>query len=443
VTASIRRTFGRSLGRLDREGFLALVVALWRARGRSARTTDAGLSVDGRLWHPCVPGRRPAVLAAHRAARAVRTGPAEGVATPDPAVAARLDDRGVPVLGPGRIERALLYDLPRPRAAALAARQLPRPSPLRRLAPSDGRVVPAALATVAALLLVVAGALAVPVGPGADRAGADAATTVDPRTATPTPAATATATAGPGERRYPPGVSSAGLVDVDALAAAHARHVTGRSYVWTVRRRERIVQTRPALSGGRSASRPGPPVSRTRREVRVERPAVYRVVETRSRRIESVPPSVTEVYADGERRFVRLGGGAGTETSVRPAADLPGGWGLHALRAARLLRGTLADTGRSSVSWNGSARAPVRLAVRGRTGDAEFRARAGIEPSGFVRSFRAWWIDPAAGLWHVVAFRYERVDRTAVEPPAWYEDGRVRTPAPGAEPNRTVAPTPV
>jgi hypothetical protein len=435
VTATIRRTFGRSLGRLDREGFLALVVALWRARDRPARATAAGLSADGRLWHPCVPGRRPAVLAAARAARAVRTGPADGVATPDPAVAARLRDRGVPVLGPDRIERALLYDLPRPRAAALAARHLPRPSPLRRLDPPDGRVVPAALATVAALLLVVAGALAVPAGPGAERAGVEAAATAGPRTATPT--------LGPGERRYPPGVSSAGLVDVDALAAAHARHVTGRSYVWTVRRRERVVQTRPALSGGRSASRPGPPVSRTHREVRVERPAVYRVVETRSRRIESVPPSVTEVYADGERRFVRLGGGAGTETSVRPAADLPRGWGVHALRAARLLRGTLADTGRSSVSWNGSARAPVRLAVRGRAGDAEFRARAGIEPSGFVRSFRAWWIDPAAGLWHVVAFRYDRVDRTAVEPPAWYEDGRVRTPAPGAEPNRTATTTPV
>ena len=439
MTESIRRVFGRSLARLDREGFVALVVALWTARGRPARATTDGPVTDGRLWHPCVPGRRPATLAARRAARAVRSGPADGVATPDPAVAARLRGRGMPVLGPDRIERALLYDLPRRRAAALATRHLPRPSPLRRIDPPDGRVLPAALITVAALLLAVAGALALPAGPGAESGVADVAAPASPRTATPA----ASRTLVPGERRYPPGVSSAGLVDVDALATAHARHVTGRSYVWTVRRRERVVQTRPALSGGRSVSRPGSPVLRTRREVRVERPAVYRVVETRSRRIESVPPSATETYADGERRFVRPGGDVRTETTVRPAADLPRGWGLHALRAARLLRGTLADTGRSSVSWNGSAGAPVRLSVRGRAGNTDFNARAGIEPSGLVRSFRAWWIDPATGRWRVVEFRYERVGRTTVEPPAWYDDGRVRTPDPGAETNRTASPTPV
>jgi len=288
----------------------------------------------------------------------------------------------------------------------------------------------AAAATLLVFALVGAAVAAPAVGPGERVLGG--ATTTPTGSGTPHRAPTATATemetlphsfpdkgtpaTGAAEApepnaTYPPGVSSQGVGDVDALAAAHVRQVTTRSYELEIRYRE---------------FREGTPSGEMREVVRVGNRTVYVSDVSVSGVLLDEPRavSVVETYADGAVRYerrVRSSDPVGTARATRTLADVESPfagrvgelvWTRLGARQTRVV-GRSVDDGVTKYL----------VAFRGE----RYVGSARVDENGVVHELR-WRFTPedTPRLTAEVLVRYEFGNVTVAEP-GWVADARNAT----------------
>lgn len=225
------RTFARLLRTLDGPALAAFVADLWAARGWETAVEGATVVArdperDRRETVHCLAGAgREAeptdvdVLVSARGRGAV------------PGRHAAAVDR---VVGPETLRELLLYAVDRETAARVFAAHFdrpllvepPGPRPLDRLRPASPRqAITAGLVVALALALAIA-ATGGPVAQVGDGSAAGTGGT----TATPVALAATPPPAGNGRLRYPPGLGTAGVIDVGALAAAHREAADQREW---------------------------------------------------------------------------------------------------------------------------------------------------------------------------------------------------------------------
>jgi hypothetical protein len=404
-----RRAVSRRLRRLDAPEYAAFLAALARARGDEAARAEGRVLVhgDGRRVLAHAPSRhRPIALAAR-----VDASGTDAVATTRPAVAERLRDRDVPVVGPDTVARRLLYGVDRASADRLARAHLGGPldaTPPRTLGERAGDVGPAVgLVAVLVALVAVVGA-----GTGVDRSGPEAGSEPAPgptgeagwnesgwvRAEADGPAASGT---------LAPGLTHEGVVDPAALAAAHEAALGEGPYRVDLTYREQFRRERAFPRAGRY------------RTVVVEGPTRYHETTTGwgDPAVAPVPVAEREVYADGERRFVRGPNGTVTEGPLATDEVDP-----HALRAGAYVRLFL-DVEQTDVvdAQIEDGRVVYRVAVRGtdRPGIAAYSATALVTGDGLVRELRVSYLQYERDVAVSVHVRYEP-GPTSVDPPSWY-----------------------
>lgn len=239
----------------------------------------------------------------------------------------------------------------------------------------------------------------------------------------------------PSERSLPPGVSARGGINVRALTRAHAEALADRSYRWVL--------------AFNASDRRGSTVTREllRREVRVQNATVYvddvRRIERRSDGETVRTRRVT--YADGNVRYVKHVNRSGTTYTaarIAPAATRQD-WFVALVRAyigqflsvsGATVTGTPADRDGRTLYRVVTTDDPYGVgSPYGIQDVANYTATAYIDSDGLVHELRVEYDVPEDdGAEHVsVAFRYEAVGRTTVEPPAWYGTARnATTPGP-------------
>jgi hypothetical protein len=374
-----RTALRRRLARLDAAGYAALLAALARARGDDARAEGrVVVHGDGRRVRAHAPPRGlPVALAAR-----VETGGVDAVATTRPAVAARLRDRGVAVVGPDAVARRLLYGVARETGDRLARAHLDGPlgAPAPRSVERAGRAAPAVglvVVVVAAAALVVAGVGAA--GSAASDPAVDEAGWV-----------TAEPDGGGTNATLAPGLTRAGVVDPRALADAHEAALAGDAYAVRVTYREQFRRERSFPRAGRV------------RTVGVAGPTRYHET-TRGwgdPAVAPVPTAEREVYADGPARFVRTPGENGTVART-PLGATDGE--VYAARGASYVRRFLdAERTDAVVTRVEDGEVRHRVAVRGtdRRGVAAYSATAVVTGEGLVRSLRVSYLsrDPEVAV---------------------------------------------
>jgi hypothetical protein len=456
VSPPTRRAFARALAGRDPATLAALLVDLWTAAGDEAHR-DGDRAVVAGVEHLAWVGRPPARLldrpglarlAARRAERALARAGADRLLVPHPRVAATLDARGVPVVGPADLRRRLLYGVDRATADRIARARLGRPvaglaaaglvgGVRSRAAPVvaalDGLPVErpgAALAGLFAVALVVAavGTAAVPVpgsgsvdGPPAGESAGAAAPTVDARTesARPRSGAVPGTPAIPATETVAPGVTGAGVTDPAALAAAHADALDGRAHGWRAVYREYEPERvgAPAELQGESVG----PTGLRRETVRFDRATGIR----------------TELDGAGALRstrapFVRPGDGrtptGAYEGRLREAAPADDRAALRVVReAARagLYVASYLDGRESRIVGRTRQRGPetsetlysLRVSGHDATAVRAYRAEAVVSATGFVRELRAEFLVRGAGVRVVVTVRSRRASEAGYLPP--------------------------
>jgi hypothetical protein len=414
------RVLGHHLRRLDGDAFAAFVADLWTARGYETRR-DGGRVRAAR-------GGTALTIAAGPVGRDAADADVDAVVTPrvDP----RLGGTDARVVDAADLRDALWYALDRETARALCARHLGAPPadlrpPLRRRARERLRAVesPVSPATVAVLLvvLVAAGALGTSRPAAVDPAplaASDGGTAVDADgTATDATTGAGTATAeptGPPPGTVP-GLGPDGVTDPLALVAAHERALGNRSYtIWidSYQPREGVVDT-----------------TRVQRDVDVavagER---YLLVETEV--VDGTRTRVRSVYHDGTDSFLADGPAHNvTFRRYRDTSAVPGSID------PTTFAGSVVQRSVTTISTDVTAR--VRVGTR-----TLYRVEGGGRPSlntlGRVANYTVVLLVAESGL--VVDGRvsytaltsrgtfdvrfewtYDRLGRTQVEPPTWYE----------------------
>jgi len=458
--------FAALLGRLDRASFARFLAALWAARGR-ATSVDGRVVVDGdRRVRVHAPRR---LLPGRLAALGVDPAGADAVATTHPGAAARLRARGVETVAPADLRRTLLYGLDRPTADRLCRTHLGRPLDA---GPSDdsesspapipaagafGSALPASVpappALVAVALLAVAALAVAGLGLGlpADVSivGGDpgAADRGDPSPAAPDGAATPTPepTGWTGDeddlddigaREVAPGVTTRGVTNASALAAAHADAVAGRSYEWRVEF-EAPTGSNPVLSGERS-------------QTRITRVDAGRAVR-RDVFGSGDPPGAflagtdADVYAADGIRHVRANGSVAAAPRANAAAVEAARAGDRA--AALVVRFLDAEETDAVAVVERDGGTYYRVVARGTDERvvARYEASALVSPSGLVvRLAVAYRLADGTGSGTVtVVSRYPDLDGVRVERPVWVpapaDDGGTES---GPRPTPTPTPTP-
>lgn len=419
--------FAALLGRLDRASFARFLAALWAARGRPT-SVDEGVVVDGdrrvrvhapRRWFP---GRL--------AALGIGPGGADAIATTHPGAAAQLRSRGIKTVGPADLRRTLLYGIDRPTADRLCRTHLGRsldtgpPDPRGSgilgsgLSPSPTLVVVVLLGVAA---LAVAG-LGLPADVPAAGSGTDAVDGADTPAppdgaATPTPGSTGwTGEADDlddiGARDIAPGVTTRGVTNASALAAAHADAVAGRSYEW------RVEFEAPSGSN--------PVVSGERTQTRITRVEAGRAVR-RDVFGSGDPPGAflagtdADVYAADGIRYVRANGSVAAAPRTNAAAVEADRAGARAVAlVVRFLDAEETDAV-AVVDRNGETY--YRVVARGTDERvvARYEASALVSSSGFVaRLAVAYRLGDGTGTGTVsVISRYSARDGVRVERPTW------------------------
>ncbi|WP_436928409.1 hypothetical protein [Halosimplex halobium] len=270
----------------------------------------------------------------------------------------------------------------------------------------DGRaVVVVALVALAGCSIVADGGN--PEGPAETLTPAPVPTTAPTDTAAPSP--------------LPPGVTTRGTISPGALAAAHVRAVTGRSYVWTERRR-----TLTATGDGNWT------VARNRtRTVRLEAGDTYRW--SRSRRVVwtgltlAYRPAVDR-YADGDTRYVRREDADEPRYRARPATNDSQAVALVAANRVQSylsLRNVSVSVGRADGErryWVESGGAGV---VDGEYA-ANYSVGAVVTPEGFVRRLAVTYTTERRGTPTRIEYEYayRRVGNVSVSPPDWLPEAR-------------------
>ncbi len=453
-----RRAAARALAGRDPATLAALLVDLRAAAGDEAHR-DGDRAVVAGVEHLAWVGRPPARLldrpglarlAARRAERELARAGADRLLVPHPRVAAALDARGVPVVGPVDLRRRLLYGVDRATADRIARARLGRPTAglaaaglvgrtRSRAAPVvaalDGLPVErpgAALAGLFAVALVVAavGAAAVPAPPPgagpADGSAADGGAgavdpTVDARTETARPRSGAVpgTPAIPATETVAPGVTGAGVTDPAALAAAHADALDGRAHGWQAVYREYEPERvgAPAELQGESVG----PTGLRRETVRFDRATGVR----------------TELDGEGALRstrapFVRPGDGrtptGAYRSRLREAAPADDRAALRVVgesARAGLYVASYLDGRESRIVGRTRQRGPetsetlysLRVSGHDATAVRAYRAEAVVSATGFVRELRAEFLVRGAGVRVVVTVRSRRASEAGYLPP--------------------------
>ena len=320
---------------------------------------------------------------------------------------------------------------------------------------TDGRLGPASVATLVAVVVLAAaivsttpGALGVggvdPFEPAdRERAGTTATATptndsagVDAAAAIPRPPTTPES-AGTDAVRLAPGLTTEGIVDPAALADAHATAMANRSYTWELTYVE---------------SSNGSEIGRATETVRVAAPGVY--VSNVSREgflVTRGPVARMPSYADGERRY-RLATD-GVETSDPDDADV----GRQAARARQyfgvLLAGREMSFGRAVRG--GPRRYVVDIEGTNASAVRNYSATVHVAPDGSVRYYAgSYCLASMSGEFSDICLsltmRYSQVGETTVEPPPWHAawnathgttDARNSTEVNGTGTNSTATPS--
>jgi len=210
-----------------------------------------------------------------------------------------------------------------------------------------------------------------------------------------------------------PGITSAGVVDADVLAAAHGRTVATQSYRWELT----YVETRDDREVARATER-----------VRVASPARYvsTVNRTGDAGTGDSPISWTATYGDGRSRWVRSvhpsmeGDLDVSDVRRQPLDDHPGG--VHAQSAEWIVQQYL-DTNRSRIN-RGLVRDSTRLYVVGFEGSpnpnrANYSGTAVVTEEGMVPSLYVTYRVPDEELRVWFTYSYRPLDSDLTAPPAW------------------------
>jgi hypothetical protein len=421
MTAPTEPELAALLADLDRESFAAFLAALWTARGRPADVEDGDVAVaDGTTLRPHAPRSR---LPARLAARGVEPGAADVVVTTDRDVAALLRERGVDVVGPAALHRALLYDLDRATADRIAREHLgrsfdaePTPPLGRRARQAADRLVPAVLAV--AVLVAAGAAVLVVVTADVPNAGGPPPT-AEPVTDEPTDDSVGWVEEdevdGVGAYTVAPGVSTEGVTNGTALARAHADAVRNRSYEWGVIYRRSSGGENPVLGDGSGME--------ARQLARVENgsESLVRVSGSTAPDESTILGTNRDVYTDGTTRYVRRYHANGTATVRRmPAAGNDSPRGLAAQSAA--LVGWIRDAQETDVVEAERRDGVVTYRLVGRGSGAstyDYRLEARLTSSGFVTDLEVSYIWYGERGSTFLEFDYRRVGATTVERPAW------------------------
>jgi hypothetical protein len=218
------------------------------------------------------------------------------------------------------------------------------------------------------------------------------------------PTAASTATPVPELQPAVPGLSTSGVIDTAVLARGHAAALTNRSFTMRITYAEQVD---------------GETVGRAQEVVRVENRTTYRSTGVRSGNLTSAlqPIIVRDLYADGDGRYLRQGGGA-----LRVGgADDPG-------------TGQVVERSRALVAWYLSANDST-LVGRTRTADTlyyrvgvegtsdpraeQYRASGLVSEEGLVVRVDAFYRLPGTDRTATVSLRHVDVDNTTVARPGW------------------------
>jgi hypothetical protein len=235
-------------------------------------------------------------------------------------------------------------------------------------------------------------------GPAAGQGDADGFVGVDPEGTGPPPGD------GTDERStasvLAPGLARDGVISADALAAAHASRVDGRSYVWRVNYTERTGDT----------------VARARTAHRVRNASVLRVDVDTTGVLTTGPGRLVPrpAYADGSRRYVLVGG----RVLERPPESHDHYAGHAEIVLSRLLRAN-----ESAVvddrDDEGMVRYRVSLLGAPDHSRQAYRATALVTPEGVVHVVEAEWVDRESNVTVSIRAVYDFDDEPNVTRPGW------------------------
>jgi hypothetical protein len=231
----------------------------------------------------------------------------------------------------------------------------------------------------------------------------------------------------------PPGVTGAGVVDVDALVRAHVRAAASTSYVWVDRERR--------FYGNGSSL-----VSFERRVTFVNGTTYHRVLDPRPMFARGVydRPRDEQRYADG-RWLYRFGDSTSAEPAYRvePATDasrrlarLSGeSVGIYLAVPNATVSVTRVDGRRYYEVTAHRDRYPIAIPLVGDVYD--YSVEAVVAPSGFVGRLNATYrTDPEGGANRVrYSFAFTEVGSATLTEPPWLPAARART-----DPTATAAP---
>ncbi|MFB6173917.1 MAG: hypothetical protein ABEI39_04665 [Halobacteriales archaeon] len=254
-------------------------------------------------------------------------------------------------------------------------------------------------------LLVLAGCSAL--------GGAGQAT--DRPTLTPAPVPTASPT--PTDRpTLAPGLTSSGIVDLEALVAAHVRAARNTSYVWTVRE----ADSRPYRNG---TADHGP----TQRVVYVDESRYLREVSLLAATVDGRRAYLQDYarYADGDDEYATWTASLTGETTYRHVED-PAANGRFARLAADPLLEYLAlreaTVTRVTVDGQTHYRITGTRDTLLRYGTVEdYRATAVVQPDGFVRELDVFFAAYRGSGRTEVSYRFAYTDigTATLDRPAW------------------------
>lgn len=231
--------------------------------------------------------------------------------------------------------------------------------------------------------------------------------------------------------RLPPGVTGAGVVDVDALLAAHVRVATDTPYVWADRQR-RVYGSNTTI------------VSFERRITFVDDRRYRWQLEPRPMfaRGEYDRPLVDERFADGDWRYDRRGApGRGAEYAVEPAT----GASRRLARVSGQSVGLYLDVPNATVSvvrvdgeryYEVIAREDSYPLAVPLVGDAyNYSVHALVTPAGLVTRLNAtYWTAPdGSGTRVHYGYAFRDVGTATLDRPAWVAEAsdastQVRSP---------------
>ena len=396
-----QRAFTQALAELGRDEFAGFVVDLWNGRGASTAVADGGVRIDGTRYRLVVPTSRSARLVTRLVTRTCSPD-VDGVATPDPAVAATFRTRGVPVIGPRELYETSLYGLDRESAAAITDRWLEHS--LSGMASADARRFRSSPALVAVLVLFVLVPTALGFLAGADGLDDRRVGDMTPARFASGPAAGAPPTAAAADSTVRPERSRMSSAPSARIAAAHRRAVSDRSYRLIVRYTESATYTHVSTAAS---------VTTAVREERiyVRNKTVVAADCTGQGTVRADDPATG---FDRTNACTRRAAGPGARSTPVPSQ----GGAKNPQDETQPDVVDYIEQYLHGANWTVTTAQSTtdartyHLTIRGteRAGVVDYSGSAVVTREGFVRSFRVEYIDPNPGVVVRFVFRYEPLE---------------------------------